>query len=306
MNLDFFTAKSIASRADISDLESYESEVLEYQARDYTYIPMPQDGKYYHVNDEELREIASAQYLHPDTTMMEAFRKLEEYPFLLFDAFRDFERVDGEFVDAGINEYDFPDGPVNPEEIVAEPDRFREHYADDATTRRLIDIIMDRNEDRYRILTLADVNKRRARELFYRVLSEFEVQLATLVEQEYPDSETLFSEAKPEAIGRWQKSKLDDLVVHISEHMYLTTLMKIVGKSESLRSRLGYSSRNQFDDDLGGLIELRNRIMHPTQTLVHDVEDLTEAVDRVTRAMDALEKLDGEEIQPNLPESVSH
>ena len=128
--------------------------------------------------------------------------------------------------------------------------------------------------------------------------------MAHLIEQEYPDSESLFTEAKPEAIGRWQKSKIDELVVHISEHMYLSTLLKVVGKSDNLRGKMGYSSRNQFDNDLGGLIDLRNRIMHPTQTLVHGAGDLEKEINRVNRAIKALDNLDAGEIQPKSPRSA--
>jgi len=303
MNLNLFTAKGIASSAKTSTIDSYEDEIEEYQEQDYTYIPMPDDGQYYNLARDELREIEREQYLHPDTPMLDAFSKLQEYPFLLFDDFRTFSSEDGAYISEGITEINLPDGSFRADTIAKNPDDFRERY-DEETPMKIIDTFEDMASERYWILTLADANKRRARELFYRVLSEFEVQLAHLIEQEYPDSESLFTEAKPEAIGRWQKSKIDELVVHISEHMYLSTLLKIVGKSDNLRERMGYSSRNQFDKDLGGLVDLRNRIMHPTQTLVHDTDDLEKEINRVNRAVEALDNLDAKEIQPKFPRSV--
>ncbi|SMO90794.1 hypothetical protein [Halorubrum cibi] len=303
MYLDFFTGKEIASSAKTSTIDSYEDEVEEYQKKDYTYIPIPDSKKYYDLSRDELREIEQGQYLHPDTPMLEAFSRLQEYPFLLFDDFRDFRSEDGEYIPAGIKKFNLPDGSFRADEIANNPDDFRERY-DDETYIDAVDSLEEMASERYEILTLADANKRRARELFYRVLSEFEVQLAHLIEQEYPDSESLFNEAKPEAIGRWQKSKIDELVVHISEHMYLSTLLKIVGKSENLREKMGYSSRNQFDNDLGGLVKLRNRIMHPTQTLVHDTDDLKKEINRVNRTVEALDNLNAKEIQPKFPKSV--
>lgn len=303
MNLDLFTARGIASSAKTSTIDSYEDEIEEYQEQDYTYIPMPDDGKYYDLARDELREIEREQYLHPDTPMLDAFSKLQEYPFLLFDDFRSFSSEDGEYISEGITEFNFPDGSFRADEIANNPDDFRERY-DDETWINVVDSVENMASERHWIVTLADANKRRARELFYRVLSEFEVQLAHLVEQEYPDSESLFTDAKPEAIGRWQKSKIEELVVHISEHMYLSTLLTVVGKSDNLRGRMGYSSRNQFDKDLGGLVDLRNRIMHPTQTLVHDSDDLEKEIGRVNRAVDALDNLDAKEIQPKFPRSA--
>lgn len=299
MNLGIFTAKGIASQADVSDLSSYEDEISYYKEQDYTYIPMPKDGKYYHIADDEVRDIVNGQYLHPDTPMLDAFTKLQRYPFLLFDVFMGFECENGEYNPSGIQETEFPDKTVGWDKIAESPDQFREKYNEEKWTI-VIDMAEQTSSERHRILTLADANKRRARELFYRVLSEFEVQLAQMVKREYPNSESLFTEAKPEAIGRWQKSKIDGLVVHISEHMYLSTLMKIVGKSETLRGKMGYTSRNEFDD-LGGLIDLRNRIMHPTQTLIHNADNLAKEVSRIKRAVEALERFDNKEIQPEFP-----
>jgi len=302
MNLDYFTAKGIASSAKTSTIDTYEDEIEEYQRQDYTYIPMPDDGQYYDLGRNELREIDREQYLHPDTPMLDAFSKLQEFPFLLFDDFRTFRSEDEGYISEGIVEYNFPDGSFRADEIANNPHDFRERY-DDETLTRVVNSVENMASERYWIVTLADANKRRARELFYRVLSEFEVQLSYLVEQEYPDSESLFTEAKPEAIGRWQKSKIDELVVHIAEHMYLSNLLKVVGKSNNLREKMGYSSRNQFDKAFGGLVDLRNRIMHPTQTLVHDSDDLEKEISRVNRAVEALDNLDAKEIQPKLPRS---
>ncbi len=301
MNLDFFSTKGIASSAKVSSIDSYQNDIEEYREQDYTYIPMPDEGQYYDLSKGELGKIEQEQYLHPDTPMMDAFSKLQEYPFLLFDEFRSFSPEDGEYISEGITEYDFPDGRYSAEEIVENADEFRERY--DGNWAHLVDAVDESASDRYWILTLADANKRRARELFYRVLSEFEVQLANLVEQEFPDSESLFSDANPEAIGRWQKSKIDELVVHISEHMYLSTLIDLVGKTPNLREQFGYGSRNQFNKDFGGLVDLRNRIMHPTKTLVHDSDDLEQEIDRVNRAVGALENLDANELQPKFPKS---
>ncbi|MFC7070587.1 hypothetical protein ACFQL9_13115 [Halobaculum lipolyticum] len=311
MNLEIFWAHGIASSATVSTLDSYEDEIDWYRDQSYTYIPIPEEEKYYHVLDEELRDIKPGQYYHPDTPMMTAFEQLQEYPFLLYDEFKRFDLSESYFEPNGYDTLGEGEGAYTYPYVAKHPLEVKEVIRDvggegSEVMVEIVDTIVDMDRKaRFHILTLADANKRRARELFYRVISEFEVQLAQLVKQEYPDSEELFADAKPEAIGRWQKSKLDDLVVHISEYMYLSTLQKIVGKTESLRSQLGYTSRNQFDNDLGGMIELRNKIMHPTQTLVHNREDLANAVSRVKRTLAALEELDAPTLQPPIPEDVA-
>ncbi|MFD1513447.1 hypothetical protein [Halomarina rubra] len=299
MELSSFTAKQIASEADCSTREGYESELDYYQQREYTYIPMPEDGRYYHVGMGELCEIDSNQYVEPDTEILTVFSILEKYDFALIDWYENL--VTGDSAVYIADQLDGADASELAMEVLEDAEAVRERYPDDDVIDDFIFAIKSTNELRYSIITLADVNKRRARELFYRVFSEFEVLLSTLVENEYPDSTSLFYDASPEAIGRWQKSKIDDLVVHISEHMYLSTLMDIVGKSQSLRREFGYESRSQFKKDLGGLIQLRNRIMHPTKTLVHDTEDLSKTISRLQRAINAVDEFHRDETESEFP-----
>jgi hypothetical protein len=299
MELGGFTARQIASEADCSSLQEYESEVSHYQEQKFTYIPMPEDERYYHVEKEEVYEIEADQYIEPNTPMLAAFSNFEEYDFLLIDWFNNL--VTGETAIYIEDRLDGADASELAKDVLEDPDRVREQYRDNDVIEDFISAIESTKHVRYSILTLADVNKRRARELFFRALSEFEVLLSRLVEDEFSESTTLFHDASAEAIGHWEKSKLDDLVVHISEHMYLTTLMKIVGKSEELRGKFGYESRNQFDDDLGSLIPLRNRVMHPTKTLVHNTEDLSKNIAILHRVIDAVKQFHRDEKESEFP-----
>jgi hypothetical protein len=71
--------------------------------------------------------------------------------------------------------------------------------------------------------------------------------------------------------------------------MTLSEMMKIIGKSESMRAKFGFSSRNRFDSGLGGgVIKLRNKVMHPTRTLIQDDSDLLKLVERLERIEEAL------------------
>lgn len=299
MDLSNFTADQIASEADYSTKEEYESEISYYRKRNYTYIPMPEDDRYYHVQDEEVYPINEEQYIKPKTDLVSALSTLEQYPFLLIDWFHNL--ITDDLAAYIADRLDGADAAELASEVLEDPDKVRERYDDSELINDFIYAVKETTDKRYSIITLADVNKRRVRELLYRVLSEFEVVLSRLVEAEFPDSTSLFQDANAEAIGRWQKSKIDDLVVHISEYMYLTTLMKVVGKSESLRQRFGYESRNQFDKDLGGLIELRNQVMHPTKTLVHNSEDLSKTVKRLNRAIEALEEFHSDDVGSEFP-----
>lgn len=267
INIDQFRAFGIASEADIESIDTYEDNISQYEKKTYTYIPIPEEDKYYHVRDSELRELNDEQYIHLDTTMMGGFELLLDHPFLLYAPKMEFD---------------------------AAPESAGRKFQPTAELSEDNDV-----ENRYHIITLADVNKRRAGEMFYHALSEFEIQLAKQVKKHYPNS--LIEDADEDEIERWYRAKIDQLEMHITEHMHLSTLLTVGGKHDEIQDAFGYPSRNQFDEDLGGLNNLRNKVMHPSRGLVHDREDLESEMDRVRRIKQALEELDGDLVQPDYP-----
>ena len=57
----------------------------------------------------------------------------------------------------------------------------------------------------------------------------------------------------------------------------------IIAKNEALRCELGFSSREKFNKHVGGLIDLRQTIMHPVRTLVSDADSMDTLVKREKR-----------------------
>ncbi|MDR5657700.1 hypothetical protein RH831_10985 [Halodesulfurarchaeum sp. HSR-GB] len=294
LSLDQFRAQGIISEADTETIESYESNRSHYRENNFTYIPIPSSDKYYHVTDEELRDIDEDQYIPPELSMMAAFERLEKHPFLLVDLFMDFEypdEGDQDFVPSGESNYDIMGETYTASEVVEESDSLLDELSDkESYAEKQVNDILWFNEERYHILTLADVNKRRSRELFYHVLSEFEIELSNLIKSHYPNS--IIPGVKETEIERWYRAKIDELEIHITEHMNLSSLLKVGGKNEEIRGSFGFSSRSQFDEHLGGLNDLRHKVMHPTRALVHDKQDLEDHVDRVRRTQDVLKTLE--------------
>jgi len=303
VNIDQFLAIDIASEADVENSEQYEDNISYYKNNNYTYIPIPSSNKFYHVTAEELRELEIDQYFHPDLPMIDAFDRLQKYPFLLYDQFMSFESTDEEsdrrFEPTGLNMFEIDGSEMSAAEIAERSGALMEQVPEEHSDTTIIEAVVSMAEDRYRIVTLADANKRRARELFYHVISEFEIQLSNLIKLHYPDS--FISDVKEDEIERWYRAKLDELEIHISEHMYLSTMLKVGRKTESIYEKFGFSSGNKFKENLGGLNDLRHKVMHPTRGLVHNYEDLRKQIERVQRAKDALEHLDTEQVQPEYP-----
>ncbi len=133
------------------------------------------------------------------------------------------------------------------------------------------------------IITAADLNKRVAKEMMFSAIADLENIFANTIEQEYPDSEALFSELSPATIGRWTKAGMGDIQMHITEYMTLSEMQKVIAKEEELRSQLGFGSRNQFDNHMSGIIDLRNRVMHASRTIIETRDDVEQLQDRLER-----------------------
>lgn len=133
------------------------------------------------------------------------------------------------------------------------------------------------------IITAADLNKRAAKEMMFSVIADLENGFAEIIENRYPDSQSLFSEVSPRTIGRWTKAGVGDIQMHITEYMTLSDMKRIIAKDEELYSQLGFSSRNKFDDHMSGIIELRNRVMHANRTVIETRDDVDQLRDRLER-----------------------
>lgn len=306
LSLDRFLALDIASSADVEFLDTYANNIDHYEREAYTYIPIPASNKFYHVDDGKLRDINDEQYLHPDLPMLTALERLQDYPFLLYNQFMKFEEADegtiGGYLPVGEPEFEIKDKSLTPSQIRKAPEEFlNELSEDDERARNVIKLVMEQ-QNPYYILTVADTNKRQARELFYHVLSEFEIQLANSIEKKYPNS--LIEEVSEEEIERWYRAKLDKLEIHIAEHMYLSTLLKVAGKDEKIRREFGCTSHNQFDNKFGGLNNLRHKVMHPTRALAHNSKDLEKQVARIKRALSTLENTELKQIEPHNLETI--
>lgn len=312
-----FLAGGVATiPCDIERLESYEESIPGYQSRDFTYIPMPYDEKYYNVDEGWLREINPEQYLGEDTFLLKVLEKLQHHPFLLFDYKMGamFELYEGDFL---VPASFFENYSLNHNRIVSYEESlnieisefhdwtgsiygFREEAPDSvqSTTigeiradndRELLDTINEvaskiDNQDRFGIITISDLNRRPMKEMFYRALSELEITISKNIEDVYNDSRRLFKPARPDTIGRWEKDQIEGLGLHIAEYMTLIELKESLKMSDrELVKRCGFDSKDEIED-LNSINTLRNKVMHANRTLIHnrrDIENLMSKLDRI-------------------------
>ncbi|WP_123619524.1 hypothetical protein [Halorubrum sp. CSM-61] len=93
-------AEEIAQQADTETLETYEDRIHYYESKNYSQIPIPDDNKYYNVDDGWIGDITLDQIIHPHTHLIDILELMEDAPFLLLDAFYGcyFLIYDGEYV----------------------------------------------------------------------------------------------------------------------------------------------------------------------------------------------------------------
>lgn len=274
-----YSCRDVHSVAAVETLDSYEDELDFYRERNFTFVPLPLDGRYYDLRNGELRALAEGQIVAADSSVYVALEALLEHPFVLTKDVPTY----GYEVEDGALEMVSPVAGMDVEELA---ERHPEH----------VEAALDYEEGkRWGIVTLADVNRHTMRAALYPLYAELEQRFAAQLREHYPDSADLSDATSElglfEADDRdhWQEAKAADVDVHLSEHMHLYEMKEVVEATESLRSEWGFDTETAFDDHFGGVVHQRDRIMHPARTLVRDRDELASLVDRIQRLRDSLE-----------------
>ncbi|NLV08719.1 hypothetical protein GOC74_02045 [Halomicrobium mukohataei] len=269
----------MASIAKLDTIENYEQNLEEYRNKRFTYVPLPADKKYVNTEENEVYDFEPEQFIYADSTIYTAIEKLQNQPFL-------FPRMENRIGYDGNELYIQSYGDPR-EESLGSCIEAAENYPD-----KKEEIINTIEGQRLYIITLADLNRRKTKEALYPLLAELESVFASKIGEAYPGEQQI--EVIPElgsgTIDRWGNARKDGLEMHVAEFMTLSEMLKVVGKTEEIREQFGFSSRNKFDDYTGGLINLRNPVMHSSRTLVHSREDLKKLVERIDRCVELIQE----------------
>lgn len=295
------TAAEICSKpAEIETLESYEDEISYYQSKDFTYIPMPKDGKYYNTEEGWVRNIQSTQIADQETHLMEILRRMSNYPFILVDFAEekhfykieiggDIDLFPEEMIDFADNneiELNFEGNSITSEELIREKEEsdpltvqeVQENYPEQ------VGDLVPPYDEQYGIITLVDINKRGIKQMLYKIISQLSSDLATKIESQHPDSEDIFKHMRPITIGRWRKDKVNGLNMHISEHMNLLEMMQVIQASnKSFVEECGFDSKDDVTA-LNNINEIRNRVMHANRSLIYERKEIEEILDVIDEA----------------------
>lgn len=227
-----FTASDISSKARTENLDSYEEAVPEFEEEDWTYLPMPEDRKYYNVKDGgDPKELDDSQFIESNLHLFDVMEKLLIYPFLLIEL-----------------------------------------------------------ESGYEIIHLSNLNKREVKDFLYPLFSELAEELAHRIEDYYENSEDMIGMVNEFTLGTWYKARQNDVELHISEYLTLSNMIRIIKGHEPIMDKCGFDANDDVDE-LGGIENLRNRVMHGNRTLVYNREMLESHMGRIERAETIVQRL---------------
>ncbi|PSQ16652.1 hypothetical protein BRD00_10350 [Halobacteriales archaeon QS_8_69_26] len=310
-------ADAIAEPARVESKATYEDAVDEFRSRNYTYLPLPEDGEYYHVKEGWFGDLRPEQVVAPDEDLLTVMELLREAPFVLVDyggtdaagpggapsgsgsgdvpagrwtagqgsdeGVPELE-PSGQGSDEGVPELE-PSGQGSDEGV---PEREPSEQGSDG------DAVDGEPSGRnhgsgYGIITVSDVNKRPTHEMLYPVIAELAGLIARRIEARY-DSRELFDLLDDRTVGGWVKDERKDVELHVAESMDLGEMARVLRSSpDELAKSCGFRSPEDLDD-LDRIRDLRNRVMHANRSLVRRREDIGTTLETVERAVGLIER----------------
>jgi hypothetical protein len=122
-----------------------------------------------------------------------------------------------------------------------------------------------------------------------------QLDLATLVKREFADPwdwiERLDERSQPQVLGYWELAKRKGVDVGPVAATTLSQLLGVVAKRKDLLQRLGFASRNAFEEETGSIPDTRNKVMHPVRPLVLNQEEVRKVRDAVLCVSSLTEQL---------------
>jgi CBS domain-containing protein len=163
---------------------------------------------------------------------------------------------------------------------VVEPVRPIDMVSADAPVARLMSWLLNRQwlmvldgHETTGFVVAADLNKQPARTYFYLLVASFEAGLADVVRSwagavEERILEELTTAQRRRATAARTAARHEDVDADLVAYLYLSDLLRIVGRVPELRRAVGATSGRGWARRTGSLNELRHAVMHPTRDLL--------------------------------------
>jgi hypothetical protein len=137
------------------------------------------------------------------------------------------------------------------------------------------------------LVTYSDLNKSPVRALIFILISKFEFLLLQQIKNNYENSLSWFNKLDRKRQNKisniFENKKKADADTVIEDCLNLGDMICILEQDEDFRSRIGYLSKSSCEKELGCLDDLRNRTMHPSDSLIDSYDDVAKLGERVER-----------------------
>jgi len=298
--------KEISRPVDVETEDSLEDNLYKHKARGEDYVVAPASGKYFEIASSTTHELTDEMVVRPDKNVIAAMQNLSFSPFLLVDLEKNtrFQVREKEEEEESAEPHNIRNLINTDADSVLNYDQLKEQFPSVAEEYR--DQIDREPGDRYEIVTQSEINKRHVKEALYPTIGGFEREVASVIQEEYPESEVLADVVGRMARETWEKH--DD--VHISEFLNLTDMAELVSDSDKLAEKCGFNLEQEISerDDEGieaitsfpveeGFSEikkLRNKVMHSNRALVSERDDVVDVVFRIQLVMALLAEMSEE------------
>ncbi|OKL39982.1 hypothetical protein [Pontibacter flavimaris] len=146
------------------------------------------------------------------------------------------------------------------------------------------------------LVSLSNLNSRSAQIYIFSLICELERALGEYILKEIPEGQILEyikqkaveNEQFQDILDVYKELKEQDLEDNITEHLYLRNFFEIITKY-GLSEKLGYGSKDW--KSLYSINELRNRVAHPTRSLISEDQPIDKLQSRLERVDDLLFRL---------------
>lgn len=291
--------REISSSANIESAENLDENLYKYESRGDRYIAVPENGRYYDISESETGVIEEEMIVEKWIDVVEAVRKLTQFPFLLIDNYA--SHTFSVYIKDEQN-----DSPID-----ADPEAQIDYATLKSDFPEVADEVNKQYEQRYEFLRKSDLNKRTVREALYPLIADLEGSFADIIKKEYPKSEGLKQAVGRDAQRTWEET---DYPAHISEFLNLSDMINLIEDSDELARRCGFKlNQSPPEDDMGledlrayevgsvlsMLRELRNKVMHANRAMVKNDEDIAELHTQIQFLFSVLEIVSEEfEVEP--------
>ncbi|HRA47234.1 MAG TPA: hypothetical protein PK819_04100, partial [Thermomicrobiales bacterium] len=137
------------------------------------------------------------------------------------------------------------------------------------------------------LVTISDLNKHGLRSHIYPILAEFEVLMARWVDAYHDGTDDwigLFgSDMQTRIRERWESDRNKSIDISPINFLHLTELIRIVGKTSAMRTKLDILTASRFDNLTGPIGKVRNAIMHPVRPLIASTAEVLKLLDTLRR-----------------------